>query len=87
MLTLGDTMTVISQDRKAPYKRDIVLDDVTEQFFQKRRVYAPRTMVSPRAWSEPPVGPNILAERPAFPARASRVLAREMVSAIGAADC
>ena len=48
ILTLGDTMTVISQDRKTPYRQDIVLDDVTEQFVQKLRVYAPHTMVSPR---------------------------------------
>ena len=69
------------------YRRDIVLDDVTEQFAQRLKVYAPYTMVSPRAWSEPPVGPNMLDERPAFPIRASRILAREMASAIGAAGC
>ena len=44
-------------------------------------------MISPQTWLEPPVGPNVLAERPAFPTRALRVLAREMASAIGATDC
>ena len=44
-------------------------------------------MISPRTWSEPPGGSNMLAEHPALPARTSRVLAREMASAIGAMDC
>ena len=77
ILTLGDTMTIISQDRTAPYIRGIALDDVTEQFTQRLRVYAPHTMVLPRTWSEPPIGPNMLAKRPAFTARTSGVLARE----------
>ena len=89
ILSLGDTMTVISQDRKAPCRQKIVLDDVTDQSAQKLKVYAPHTAISPRTWlwSEPPVGPNMLAERPAFPTRAPRILAREMASAIGATDC
>ena len=31
ILTMGDTMVAISQDRSVPYRRDIALDDVTEQ--------------------------------------------------------
>ena len=86
ILTMGDTMTVISQDRSPPYIRNIVLDDVMEQFTQRLRVYAPRTLISPWIWPKPPVEPNMLVERPVFPTRASRVLVREMASAIGAAD-
>ena len=80
-------MAVISQNHKAPYRQNIALGDVTEQFAQKLKVYAPHTRISPRTWSEPPVGPNMLAERHAFPTRASRIQAREMTSAIGAAGC
>ena len=48
ILTMGDTMTVISQDRSAPYRRDIVPGDVTEQFAQRLKVYAPYTMFTSR---------------------------------------
>ena len=41
ILTMGDTMTAISQDRPAPYRRGIVSHDVTEQFAQRLKVYAP----------------------------------------------
>ena len=87
ILALGNTMTVIQQDHRAPYRRTIVMDDVVEQFAQKLKVYAPHTMTLQRTWPEPPVGLKVLAKRPAFPARASRVLARDMGSAIGAGDC
>ena len=66
ILTMDDTMTVISQNHKAPYRRNIALGDVTEQFAQTLKVYAPHTLASPRTWSEPPIGPNMFVERPHF---------------------
>ena len=87
ILTMGEMTTVISQDRSAPYRRDVAVNDIIGQLAQTLKVYAPHTMTSQRKWSEPPVGANMLVERPAFLARASRILAREVASAIGAADC
>ena len=87
ILTMGETVIIISQDRSAPYRRNIDLDDVTEQFAQRLSVHAPHMMISPRTWSEKPVGPNMRVEHAGFPTRASRIPAREMASAICAKDC
>ena len=79
-------MTVISHECNALFCRDATAYDLREQLAQTLAVFALHTMISQRTWSEPPIGSNMLAERPAFPTRAPRILTRDIASATGATD-
>ena len=78
---------MISTNRITATRRESEITDTTAQLKHTMQVFSPRcTLVSPRTWGKPPVGPNMLILRGRHPGRASRVLAAEATSAFGCSD-
>jgi len=74
---------IIRDSYSEPTRATIPRTAVAEHLFQRFNVFsADSTLMSPRRWSRPPQGPNMLVLRPGT-GRASRVLPREAASAMG----